>query len=129
MELNITSIGKRKSSIAKINLREGLGNVIINAKPFSDYLQNNPSDLFSVSPLMLLGLEKRYDIFIVVCGGGLSGQADAIKLGISRALYKLSDLEDKKNLKLNGFLTRNSLCKERRYGLKKARKAPQFSKR
>lgn len=79
---------------------------------------------------MFLNLEKTYDVSIKVKGGGLNGQAQAIKLSISRVLYDLVDSDKKKLLKINGFLTQNSLCKERRkYGLKKARKAPQFSKR
>lgn len=79
---------------------------------------------------MFLNLEKTYDVNIKVKGGGLNGQAQAIKLSISRVLYDLVDSDKKKLLKINGFLTQNSLCKERRkYGLKKARKAPQFSKR
>lgn len=77
-----------------------------------------------------MNIEKNYDIIIRCIGGGLSGQTDAIKLGISRALYKITEDNNKKKLKVKGFLTRNSLSKERRkYGLKKARKAPQFSKR
>ena len=95
---------------------------------FINFIQN----LFYVfkSPLLFLNLEKNYDAIIKVKGGGLNGQAQAIKLSISRVLYELVDIDNQKLLKTNGFLTQNSLCKERRkYGLKKARKAPQFSKR
>nr|YP_007517054.2 ribosomal protein S9 [Euglena viridis]AEY70825.2 ribosomal protein S9 [Euglena viridis] len=131
MNLNVKTVGRRKSSIAQVKLVPGIGKININGKDFVDYMQNNPNfDLFNFSPLLFLNLHDSYDVFVYVFGGGLSGQADAIKLGISRSLYELVDLDNQKILKSSGFLTRNSLCKERRkYGLKKARKAPQFSKR
>lgn len=121
----------RKESIALVNISSGSGNILINKKDYLTYFQNNPKTLSSVrAPLLLLGLEKNYDIYIDVTGGGLTGQSDAIKLALSRSLYNLVKIEDKKKLKESGFLTQNSLIKERKkYGLKKARKAPQFSKR
>lgn len=131
MNTNIKFIGRRKSSIATVKLVPGTGSITVNDKDFSSYMQNNPRMLKIIqSPLILLGLERKYNVTSIVLGGGLTGQAEAIKLGISRALFTLVELEDQRKLKMNGFLTRNSLCKERRkYGLKKARKAPQFSKR
>lgn len=123
--------GKRKEAIANIKIISGEGRIIINGKKYEEYIQNNPRLIKIIkSPLQLLNLEKNYDIIVRCIGGGLSGQADAIKLGISKALYKIVENNGQQELKRNGFLTRNSLCKERRkYGLKKARKAPQFSKR
>nr|AKL79014.1 ribosomal protein S9 [Euglena viridis] len=131
MDLSVKTVGRRKSSIAQVKLMPGTGKISINEKNFIDYMQNNPNfDLLNLSPLVFLNLHSSYDVFVYVFGGGLSGQADAIKLGISRSLYELVDLDNQRMLKSSGFLTRNSLCKERRkYGLKKARKAPQFSKR
>lgn len=127
----VKNVGRRKSSIASVSLFSGSGNILVNGKNFRDYLQNNPKMINIVkSPLCLLGLDESYDINVKVYGGGLVGQSEAIKLGLARSLYNIVDLNDQNKLKAHGFLTRNSLCKERRkYGLKKARKAPQFSKR
>jgi small subunit ribosomal protein S9 len=111
----IKNVGRRKSSIASIILFLGNGNIIVNGKSFVDYMQNNPKMIHIIkSPLSLLGLDKSYDINIKVYGGGLSGQSEAIKLGIARSLYNIIDLSDQQKLRANGFLTRNSLCKERR---------------
>nr|YP_009389124.1 ribosomal protein S9 [Euglena archaeoplastidiata]AKR17897.1 ribosomal protein S9 [Euglena archaeoplastidiata] len=122
---------KRKESIATVRLLNGNGKIFINGRDFTEYLQNNPKKNKSNKiPLLLLELDKNYDTIITCVGGGLTGQAEAIKLGIARALLKIVSDTDQKKLKTNGMLSRNSLCKERRkYGLKKARKAPQFSKR
>nr|AEW12996.1 ribosomal protein S9 [Strombomonas acuminata] len=110
--------------MARVDLKPGNGNIIINGLSFERYLQYNKS------PLSLLELEKNYDVVIKSMGGGLSGQSEAIKkLGIARGLYKIVETNNQRKLKTAGFLTRNSACKERRYGLKKARKASQFSKR
>lgn len=134
MEIDyIETIGKRKSSIARISLFPSVlhkGTININGEFAHDYLQNNPRTLRIIySPFQFID-NKNYNISAYVSGGGLSGQAEAVRLAISKALtFFLNDAE-RKNLKLNGLLTRNSLCKERRkYGLKKARKAPQYSKR
>lgn len=104
---------------------------MINGKDSALFLQFNPKLLKNIkSPLSLLNLDEKYDIFIKTKGGGVTGQSEAIKLSIARAIYNYVDDASQKKLKESGFLTRNSLCKERRkYGLKKARKAPQFSKR
>ncbi len=122
--------GRRKSSVARVRLMPGSGKFIVNGRDGADYLQNNPTYLGLVkAPLETLGLENSYDIYVNASGGGLTGQADAIRLGVARALCQL-DLENRKPLKMEGYLTRDPRAKERRkYGLRKARKAPQYSKR
>ncbi|MGF1568834.1 MAG: 30S ribosomal protein S9 [Nodosilinea sp.] len=122
--------GRRKTAIARVRLVPGTGQMTINKRPGDDYLQFNPTYLTSAkSPLEVLGLESEYDILVNVKGGGLTGQADAIRLGVARALCQL-DPDNRKPLKVEGYLTRDPRAKERKkYGLKKARKAPQFSKR
>lgn len=122
--------GRRKTSVARVRLVPGSGQMTINGKPGDLYLQFNPGYLaVTKAPLEVLGLENEYDILVNVQGGGLTGQADAIRLGAARALCQL-DPENRKPLKIEGYLTRDPRSKERRkYGLKKARKAPQFSKR
>ena len=123
-------LGKRKKSIARVFLIPGTGNLIINKTAGDKYLQYNPSYLNTVwSPLEKLNIEKQFDIVALVNGGGLTGQSQAIQLGASRLLCEI-DPENRKILKPFGFLTRDSRIKERKkYGLRKARKAPQYSKR
>lgn len=123
-------VGRRKSAIAQIKLSRGTGEFIINGKPGLAYIQENPSFLLAIqAPLDLFGLQKNFTVFVKVQGGGLAGQADAIRLGVARALCLLES-SYRSSLKIKGFLTRDARCKERRkYGLKKARKASQFSKR
>jgi small subunit ribosomal protein S9 len=103
---------------------------VVNGRPGEDYLQNNPTYLgIAKAPLETLGLENDYDILANARGGGLTGQADSIRMGVARALCQL-DPENRKPLKLEGYMTRDARAKERRkYGLRKARKAPQYSKR
>lgn len=122
--------GRRKSSVARVRLVPGSGQLLINGKPGDLYLQFNPSYLsVAKAPLETLGLEAEYDILVNVRGGGLTGQADSIRLGVARALCQL-DPENRKPLKVEGYLTRDPRAKERKkYGLHKARKAPQYSKR
>ncbi len=122
--------GRRKSSVARVRLVPGTGVLKVNGRPGEEYLQFNPSYLSATkAPLETLGLEGEYDILVNVRGGGLTGQADSIKLGVARALCEL-DPENRKPLKLEGYLRRDSRAKERKkYGLHKARKAPQYSKR
>jgi small subunit ribosomal protein S9 len=127
---NNIGLGKRKQAIARVFLFPGEGNITINKTPGDKYLQYNDIYLNTVwAPLEILNLEKQFDIVVLVNGGGLTGQAEAIQLGVARQLCKI----DKKNrliLKPFGFLTRDSRIKERKkYGLRKARKAPQYSKR
>ena len=122
--------GRRKTSVARVRLIPGQGSITINGRPGEHYLNFNPAYLASVkAPLQTLGLAESYDILVNVHGGGLTGQADAIKQGAARALCELST-DNRKPLKTEGHLSRDPRAKERRkYGLKKARKAPQFSKR
>lgn len=122
--------GRRKSSVARVRLVPGSGQIHINGKPGDLYLQFNPTYLSVVkAPLETLGLESEYDILVNAHGGGLTGQADSIRLGVARALCEL-DPENRKPLKIEGYLTRDPRAKERKkYGLHKARKAPQYSKR
>ncbi|KAK9129971.1 hypothetical protein Sjap_010458 [Stephania japonica] len=126
----IIGTGRRKCAIARVVLQEGSGKVIINCRDAKDYLQGNPLWLQYIKvPLMTLGFENSYDVFVKAHGGGLSGQAQAISLGIARALLKLSE-NYRSSLRKEGLLTRDARVVERKkVGLKKARKAPQFSKR
>jgi small subunit ribosomal protein S9 len=123
-------LGKRKQAVARVFLIPGEGNLIVNKVSGNKYLQYNDSYLTSVwAPLKALNLEKQFDIVTLVNGGGLTGQAQAIQLGVARQLCKM-DNENRAILKPFGFLTRDSRIKERKkYGLRKARKAPQYSKR
>jgi len=123
-------LGKRKEASARVFLIPGTGNIIINKISGEKYLQYNENYLNIVwSPLEKLNLEKTFDIVALVRGGGLTGQTEAIQLGVARLLCKM-DNKNRLILKPFGFLTRNSRIKERKkYGLRKARKAPQYSKR
>ena len=121
--------GRRKCSVAKVRLITGQGNVIVNGKPVSDYFGRKVLELIVKQPLAITNTEGKYDVLASVHGGGSTGQAGAVRHGIARALLKVED-EFRSPLKKAGFLTRDPRMKERRkYGLKKARKAPQFSKR
>jgi len=121
--------GRRKNSVARVFLVPGEGNVIINNKPISEYFGRRTLEMVVRQPIELTGAASRFDIQAKVLGGGISGQAGAIKLGIARALIQ-ADPNLRPLLKRAGFLTRDPRMKERRkYGLKKARRAPQFSKR
>ncbi|MGF1480330.1 MAG: 30S ribosomal protein S9 [Cyanophyceae cyanobacterium] len=122
--------GRRKSSVARVRLIPGSGKIAVNGKPGEIYFNRIPKYLVSVkAPLETLGLENDYDILVNAHGGGLTGQSDAVKLGVARALCQL-DPENRQPLKSEGYLTRDPRAKERKkYGLHKARKAPQFSKR
>jgi small subunit ribosomal protein S9 len=128
--LNLYAIGRRKEATAQVILQIGNGKLIINKKDGKEYLQNNLSYLQKITnPLNLLGIENNFDIHVKTKGGGLTGQTDAIILGIARALTNLSN-DNRKILKTAGLLKRDARKIERKkYGLKKARKASQFSKR
>jgi small subunit ribosomal protein S9 len=123
-------IGKRKQSSARVFLIPGEGNIVINKVSGDKYLQYNDTYLSTVwGPLQKLNLENQYDIVALVKGGGLTGQAHAIQLGVARLLCRM-DNDNRAVLKPFGFLTRDARIKERKkYGLRKARKAPQYSKR
>ena len=121
--------GRRKTSVARVRLVPGDGKVIINGRDMKEYFGLGTLELIVRQPLVLTEMEDKYDVLANVAGGGASGQAGAIRHGISRALLEL-DVELRQALKKAGFLTRDPREKERRkYGLKKARKASQFSKR
>ena len=140
MEILARAIGRRKEAVAVLKLVQGTGNFMINNKVASDYLQNQSNFLSIQAPLEVLekylsenSLENssKFDILVKVEGGGLVGQAEAIKLAVARAVCLLNpESEMKKALKDKGYLTQDARVKERRkYGLKKARKAPQYNKR
>ena len=122
--------GRRKSAVARVRLVPGNGQMIVNGRPGDNYFNYNSSYLSAAkAPLETLGLETEYDILVNAHGGGLTGQADSIRLGVARALCEL-DPENRSPLKTEGYLTRDPRAKERKkYGLHKARKAPQYSKR
>ena len=121
--------GRRKSSVARVRLVPGEVNIIVNDRSLDDYFGLETLKVIVKQPLVLTGLENKFDIHVNVIGGGFTGQAGAIRHGIARALLK-ADEELRSVLKKAGFLTRDPRMKERKkYGLKKARRAPQFSKR
>ena len=123
-------IGRRKQAVARVFLTPGTGQLVINKVAGEKYLQYNTNYSNSVwAPLKVLNLETQYDVTVLVRGGGLTGQADSIKLGLSNLLCKI-DENNRSILKPYGLLTRDARIKERKkYGLRKARKAPQYSKR
>ena len=127
--VNYYGTGRRKTSVARVRLVPGAGKVTINGRNMEEYFGLKTLELIVRQPLVLTEMVDKYDVLASVSGGGASGQAGAIRHGISRALLEL-DGELRPALKKAGFLTRDSREKERRkYGLKKARKASQFSKR
>ena len=120
--------GRRKSSIARVYVLEGKGNITVNGRDVNEYMPYATLVVDLKQPLVLTGTEGKYDVRAEVRGGGFTGQAGAIRLGITRALLEAGC--DRKTLKVAGMITRDSRKKERKkYGLKAARKAPQFSKR
>lgn len=123
--------GRRKSSVARVKILEnGKGAITVNKKPLEEYFGLGTLQYIVKQPLMLLGLEEKVDVIVNVQGGGLTGQAGAIRHAIARGLVKINEEAYKAELKKAGFLTRDARQKERKkYGLKKARKAPQYSKR
>ena len=121
--------GRRKSSVARVRLVEGTGKITVNGKDIEEYFGMETLKVIVKQPLTVTNTLAKYDVIAKVVGGGFTGQAGAIRHGISRALNEAND-EFRPALKSNGFLTRDPRMKERKkYGLKKARKAPQFSKR
>jgi small subunit ribosomal protein S9 len=129
MEERNYGTGKRKTSVARVWLKQGDGNISINNKPISDYFSRDTDICIAQEPLSLTNVEKRYDIYATVKGGGLTGQAGALLQGITKALVH-ADPSLRLILKRAGLLTRDSRIKERKkYGQKGARKKFQFSKR
>ena len=122
--------GRRKSSVARVRLIPGKGNITVNKKPLDEYMAMEIVKREVKRPFEVAGCEGKFDVVATVTGGGYTGQAGALRHGISRALVQADAEAYKKALKDAGFLTRDSRMKERyKYGLKKARKASQFSKR
>jgi small subunit ribosomal protein S9 len=124
-----TALGRRKRCVAKVTLVKGTGKVTINGRDVKDYMPYETLVMDLVQPLELVESKDKFDVTIVVKGGGFSGQTGAIRLGITRALM-LANQDSRPVLKDAGMVTRDARIKERKkYGLKKARRAPQFSKR
>lgn len=123
------STGRRKSSIARVRIMNGKGNITVNGMPLDEYFGEETLKVIVKQPLTVTNTLDKFDVVCTVKGGGFSGQAGAVRHGIARAL-NAANLEYRPILKACGFLTRDPRKKERKkYGLKKARKAPQFSKR
>lgn len=127
--LQYRATGRRKEAVARVRLVPGSGNIFVNGRPKDEYFTSVTQRHMVEEPLRLASALGKYDVIADVRGGGLSGQASAVRHGIARALV-VADESLRRPLKRAGFLTRDPRAKERRkYGLKKARKAPQFSKR
>ena len=123
------ALGRRKEAVARVRITPGTGQWVINGRTLDNYFPNKVHQQLVNEPFVTLEKAEQYDVFARLHGGGISGQAGALRLGIARALTEL-DVEDRPALKKAGFLTRDARVKERKkYGLKKARKAPQYSKR
>jgi small subunit ribosomal protein S9 len=126
---SVNTIGRRKSAIARVYISEGKGQIIVNDKDFKSYFPGEHLHFVIEQPLNLLQVRDKYDVKVNLTGGGIKGQAEALRLGISRALVKI-DAENKSTLKAQGFLTRDPREVERKKpGRPKARKRFQFSKR
>ena len=122
--------GRRKKSIARVRLMAGTGKITVNGKDITEYFGTETLIVIAKQALEAINKTENYDVIVKVIGGGFSGQAGAIRHGIARALIEADEEEYRPTLKAEGYLTRDSRMKERKkYGLKKARKAPQFSKR
>ena len=124
-----SATGKRKQSIARVRLFPGEGKIIVNSRDFKEFFKRESLITIIMEPFRLTNTENAYDVIADLSGGGISGQAGALRHSISKALLEINE-EYRPILKREGFLTRDSRVKERKkYGLKKARKRPQFSKR
>ncbi|MCJ7666086.1 MAG: 30S ribosomal protein S9 [Actinobacteria bacterium] len=128
-KVNYYATGKRKNSIAKVRLVPGEGKIVVNKKDYKEYFNREALTTMIIEPLKLTNTDSAYDVVAQLLGGGITGQAGALRHGISKALLEINE-DYRAILKREGFLTRDSRIKERKkYGLKKARKKPQFSKR
>ncbi|QJC36301.1 30S ribosomal protein S9 [Enterobacteriaceae endosymbiont of Donacia cincticornis] len=126
---NYHTIGRRKSSSSRVFMKIGTGNILINKKKINTFFTRNTHRIMALKPLQLIEMHNKFDLYITVKGGGISGQAGAIRHGITRALIKYDNFF-RKNLKKAGFITRDDRKVERKkFGFKKARRSPQFSKR
>lgn len=124
------AVGRRKQAIARVRLVPGSGTITINGRTFEDYFPNKLHQQLVTDPFTVLNLTDAYDVIARISGGGPSGQAGALRLGIARALNEIDAENNRPTLKKAGFLSRDARVKERKKaGLKKARKAPQYSKR
>ena len=125
----VQATGRRKRSVARVRLRTGAGAITVNGRKVEDYFPSQTHQMQVLEPMTATATEGRYDVEAAIHGGGTSGQAGALRLGISRGLLEVEpELRD--TLKKGGYLTRDPRKKEsKKYGLKKARKAPQYSKR
>jgi small subunit ribosomal protein S9 len=125
----VQATGRRKSAVARVRLRHGSGAIVINNRRFEDYFPSATHRMVATEPLRVVSAAEDYDVHVTMDGGGISGQAGALRLGIARGLVAI-DPELRPALKRAGLLTRDAREKEsKKYGLKKARKAPQYSKR
>jgi small subunit ribosomal protein S9 len=125
----VQTVGRRKSSIVRVQLREGTGLMTLNNRPLENYFPNMAQRIRVLEPMRITGVDGRYDVIARLEGGGLTGQSDALRLGIARALISVEP-ELRPTLKKAGMLTRDARAVERKkYGLKKARRAEQFTKR
>ena len=125
----IHAIGRRKSAVARVYLTEGTGEITINKRTLADYFPSELIQFVVKQPLNLLGVAEKYNIKVTLCGGGYTGQSQALRLAIARALVKINE-EDKKALRAEGLITRDSRAVERKKpGQPKARRRFQFSKR
>ena len=125
----INAIGRRKSAVARVYVSEGTGKITINKRDITDYFPSAILQYVVKQPMLLLDVAEKYDVKVNLDGGGFTGQSQALRLAIARALVKIN-AEDKKNLKSHGFLTRDSRIVERKKpGQPKARRRFQFSKR
>ncbi len=121
--------GRRKEAVARVRLRPGTGTITVNKRALADYFPTASHRMIVTEPLKLTSTDEVYDVDVTIHGGGVSGQAGALRMAIARALVDL-DAELRPSLKKAGLLTRDARAKEsKKYGLKKARKAPQYSKR
>ena len=125
----VQATGRRKESVARVRLRDGSGRVVLNGRPLEDFFPTMATRLRVMEPLNITNNQGRYDIEATLEGGGTTGQADALRLGISRALVEL-DPDTRDTLKKAGMLTRDArVVESKKYGLRKARRAPQYTKR
>jgi small subunit ribosomal protein S9 len=125
----VQTVGRRKEAVVRVRLKPGTGSYTLNGRTLDNYFPNKVHQQLVNEPFVTLEKADQYDVFARLHGGGISGQAGALRLAIARALIEI-EIDDRPALKKAGFLTRDALIKERKkYGLKKARKAPQYSKR
>lgn len=125
----VQATGRRKESVARVRLRDGSGQVTLNERPLEDYFPTMATRMRVMEPLTVTQTQGRYDIDATLEGGGTTGQADALRLGIARALVELEP-ELRMSLKKAGMLTRDArVVESKKYGLRKARRAPQYTKR